>query len=99
MTARNDERRPGRGGESSSKNTDSGKSTARPAIPWNVVPRVVYVVAGSGRGRYLLVYNCGECRQRHVAHARVLKPMMRRQTACRLGVVVLHAAVEQEVAA
>ena len=59
------------------------------SLTWRAVPKVTYVLAGSGRGRYLLVYNCGHCRQRHVAHARVLKAEMKRRTACKIGVIVL----------
>ena len=63
-------------------------------VVWRVVPRVHYVIAGSGRGRWLLLYRCGWCRETHVAHAHKLRDQMRRKTACKQGYVILHASDE-----
>lgn len=100
VKAPHDEGAAGGRPQSSSNSSDIAKYASQTAlpVPWQVVPRVFAVIAGSGRERFVMVYRCRECGARHVAHARALKPAMRRKTACGLGVVVLHAEPLQAVA-
>jgi hypothetical protein len=74
-------------------------TTRRQSPAWHAVATSTYVVARSGRGRWLLVWRCPECQQRHVSQVRQLAETMTRPAACDGVRVLLHVAGVREAAA
>jgi hypothetical protein len=99
MRAENEERRPRQGVRSSSNSSNQKPNNSVSKLGgWHTVPKVMYVVARSGRGRWLLIWDCRSCRERHASYSRFLKPQMRRRAACDQGWITLHTDAEQVAA-
>lgn len=110
MSALNDERRPGQGGESSNVTTARvcqqgttaiGQDADRRAEPINVWAHAYIIVGTRGRCRLvLIVAHCPFCRRPHSHNGRPDFLMGQRTASCHAGRYVVHlGTVEGQVAA
>ena len=70
----------------------NGTSARRQKPPaTHVLAETFPVVGGTGRHRWLLIFRCPWCGQRHVAHGRGDLPLMLdRPAACKRGRLAIH---------